>query len=124
MGGPARPARPGRATSAGASVVSTVLARRGEGGYQQYRIPALAVTPAGALLAAYDARPTLDDLPSPVDLVLRRSVDGGRTWDTQRVFRTGTGMQGYGDPSLLVDRTTGRVFCFHAATTRWGFFES
>ena len=40
-----------------------------------YRIPALAVTTNGTLLAAYDARPTLGDLPSPIALVMRRSID-------------------------------------------------
>ncbi|MFL4473923.1 exo-alpha-sialidase [Paeniglutamicibacter sp. MACA_103] len=104
--------------------IQTVLAARGHGGYRQYRIPALAVTNAGTLLAVYDGRPTLDDLPSPADLVLRRSTDGGATWEPQRILRTGTGLHGFGDASLLVDRDTGTIFCFHAATTRWGFFES
>ena len=103
---------------------AVVLARRGEGGYQQYRIPALALTNAGTLLAVYDGRPVLDDLPSPVDLVLRRSLDGGRTWEPQRILRTGAGLEGFGDASLLVDRDTGQIFCFHAASTEWGFFES
>ena len=58
------------------------IARRGEGGYAQYRIPALAVTTRGTLLAAYDGRPNLDDLPSPIDLLLRRSAD-----DTDEVER-------------------------------------
>ncbi|WP_411732483.1 exo-alpha-sialidase [Paeniglutamicibacter sp.] len=107
-----------------ASPPHTVLATRGAGGYRQYRIPALAVTTAGTLLAVYDGRPTLDDLPSPSDLVLRRSTDGGTTWEEQRILRTGTGLHGFGDPSLLVDRETGTIFCFHAATTQWGFFES
>ena len=101
-----------------------VLAERGRGGYRQYRIPALAVTPRGTLLAAYDGRPNLDDLPSPIDLLLRRSVDSGRTWQDQQVVRTGVGLEGYGDPSLLVDAETGRVFMFHAAGTRAGFFEA
>ncbi|MFJ4044235.1 exo-alpha-sialidase [Microbacterium sp. NPDC089987] len=100
------------------------IARRGEGGYAQYRIPALAVTTRGTLLAAYDGRPNLDDLPSPIDLLLRRSVDGGATWGPQTVVRTGTGLQGFGDPSLLVDTATERIFMFHAAGTRAGFFEA
>lgn len=102
----------------------TVLATRGAGGYRQYRIPALALTTAGTLLAVYDGRPTLDDLPSPADLVLRRSTDDGETWEPQRILRTGTGLNGFGDASLLVDPDTGTIFCFHAATTQWGFFES
>ena len=101
-----------------------VLAIRGYAGYRQYRIPALAVTVKGTVLAAYDGRPNLDDLPSPIDLLLRRSVDNGRTWEAQTVVRTGAGLEGFGDPSLLVDVETGRIFLFHAAGTRAGFFEA
>ena len=100
------------------------LARRGRNGYRQYRIPALAVTTAGTVLAAYDGRPNLDDLPNTIDLLLRRSTDHGQTWEEQQVIRTGSGLQGFGDPSLLVDADTSRTFCFHAAGTRAGFFES
>lgn len=78
----------------------------------------------GTILAAYDGRPNLDDLPSPIDLLLRRSTDNGRTWSDQQVVRTGGGLNGYGDPSLLVDAETGRIFMFHAAGTRAGFFEA
>jgi sialidase-1 len=104
--------------------VEHVLAVRGQEGYRQYRIPALAVTVHGTVLASYDGRPNLDDLPSPIDLLIRRSTDSGRTWGRQEVVRTGTGLQGYGDPSLLVDAETGRIFLFHAAGTRAGFFEA
>lgn len=101
-----------------------VLARRGVGGHRQYRIPALAVTTRGTILAAYDGRPNLDDLPNPIDLLLRRSTDNGATWGPQQTVRTGTGLDGYGDPSLLVDTVTGRIFMFHAAGTHAGFFEA
>ncbi|UKA58343.1 sialidase family protein [Arthrobacter sp. FW306-2-2C-D06B] len=104
--------------------VEHVLAVRGAGGYRQYRIPALAVSTAGTVLAAYDGRPNLDDLPNPIDLLLRRSADNGRSWEEQRVVRTGPGLNGYGDPSLLVDAVTGRIFMFHAAGTHAGFFEA
>lgn len=104
--------------------VEHVLAVRGTGGYRQYRIPALAVSRQGILLAAYDGRPNLDDLPNPIDLLLRRSTDNGRTWGAQQVVRTGGGLNGYGDPSLLVDVETGRIFMFHAAGTHAGFFEA
>ncbi|MFF5793070.1 exo-alpha-sialidase [Paeniglutamicibacter sp. NPDC012692] len=101
-----------------------VLAARGVGGHRQYRIPALAVSIRGTVLAAYDGRPNLDDLPNTIDLLLRRSLDNGLSWEEQREIRTGTGLQGFGDPSLLVDRATGRIFCFHAAGTHAGFFEA
>ena len=104
--------------------VEHVLAVRGVGGYRQYRIPALAVSTRGTLLAAYDGRPNLDDLPNPIDLLLRRSHNNGVTWGPQQLVRTGSGLNGFGDPSLLVDTRTGRIFMFHAAGTHAGFFEA
>lgn len=104
--------------------VEHVLAVRGVGGYRQYRIPALAVSTRGTILAAYDGRPNLDDLPNTIDLLLRRSFDNGASWTGQHVVRTGSGLDGYGDPSLLVDAETGRIFMFHAAGTHAGFFEA
>lgn len=93
-------------------------------GSPYYRIPALAVTVKGTVLAAYDARPTLADLPGPISLALRRSTDGGRTWRPQTVVRSGPEPEGYGDPSFIIDRTTGRIFLFHAAGLRQGYFGS
>jgi sialidase-1 len=113
-----------RPTMAAVPAVEHVLAVRGTDGYRQYRIPALAVSRQGTLLAAYDGRPNLDDLPNPIDLLVRRSTDNGRTWGSQQVVRTGVGLNGYGDPSLLVDVDTGRIFMFHAAGTHAGFFEA
>jgi sialidase-1 len=96
---------------------------RGQGA-PVFRIPALAVTTKGTLLAAYDARPTMVDVPSHIAVVLRRSTDGGRTWSPRLTVRADTAPLGYGDPSLLVDRQTGRIFLFHAASVRQGFFGS
>src|SRR5699024_5310862 len=76
------------------------------------------------VLCAYDGRPDLDDLPAPIDLLLRRSEDGGQSWSEQQVVRSGTGFEGFGDPSLLADPATGAVFLFHAAGQLAGFFES
>ncbi|WP_406456393.1 exo-alpha-sialidase [Streptomyces sp. NBC_00876] len=93
-------------------------------GSPHYRIPALTTSVKGTVLAAYDARPTLGDLPSNIGIVLRRSTDGGTTWQAQQVVRKDAAPQGYGDPSLLVDRTTGRIFLFYAAGVNQGFFGS
>ena len=82
---------------------TTQLATSGEGGYPCYRIPALVVTPSGTLLAAYDSRPSPDDLPGPIDLLLRRSHDNGDTWEPQEILRTGDGFEGFGDPSFIID---------------------
>ncbi|MCX4446040.1 exo-alpha-sialidase [Streptomyces sp. NBC_01789] len=93
-------------------------------GSPHYRIPALTTSGKGTLLAVYDARPTLGDLPSNIGIVLRRSTDGGTTWQAQQVVRKDAAPKGYGDPSLLVDRTTGRIFLFYAAGENQGFFGS
>lgn len=74
------------------------------------------------LLAVFDARPDLDDLPGPVDLVARGSRDGGRTWGPRRILREGRGIEGFGDPCAIVDGE--QVHVLHCAGTRAGFFES
>lgn len=100
-----------------------VLAESGIG-YRQHRIPALAGTGRGTLVAAYDGRPDLDDLPGPIDLVMRRSTDGGTTWSDPVPARSAVGLTGHGDASLLADDARpGRLLCFHATGTAVGFFE-
>ncbi|MER5741738.1 sialidase family protein [Streptomyces sp. NPDC002225] len=93
-------------------------------GSPHYRIPALTTSVKGTVIAAYDARPTLGDLPGNISIVVRRSTDNGVTWQPQQVVRRDAAPKGYGDPSLLVDRTTGRIFLFYAASVNQGFFGS
>ena len=85
-----------------------VLAVRGVGGYRQYRIPAMAVTNSGRLIAIYDARADFDDLPGPVDLVIRTSDDNGAYWSKQEVFRKHEGISGFGDASIVIDPSCGK----------------
>ncbi|TJZ44056.1 exo-alpha-sialidase [Streptomyces piniterrae] len=93
---------------------STDVAVSGQGAHT-YRIPALATLPDGTLLAAYDRRnDSAADLPGDVDVMVRRSTDNGRTWSAPRAVVDYGGGAGAGDPSLVVDRDTGRVFLFHA----------
>lgn len=56
------------------------LFRGGEGGYALYRIPGIVVTPQGTVLAYCEARVTGRGDWGPIDVLLRRSEDGGRTW--------------------------------------------
>ncbi|MFE2462103.1 exo-alpha-sialidase [Streptomyces sp. NPDC059402] len=114
---------PHQAAAAAGTLTSQDLATAGTGS-PYYRIPALTRTTKGTLIAAYDARPTLGDLPSNIGVVLRRSTDGGTTWQAQQVVRKDAAPKGYGDPSLLVDRETGRIFLFYAASVHQGFFGS
>jgi len=93
-------------------------------GYPVYRIPALAVTTHGTIIAAYDGRPSMADLPGNIAVLIRRSTDGGKRWKPRQLVRADTTPFGFGDPSLLVDHTTGRIFLFYAASTNQGFFGS
>ena len=80
-----------------------------------HRIPALAVTTQGTLIAVCDARKELgSDLPNNIDLVMRRSFDSGTTWTPIETIMDYPGTQGAGDASLLVDRDTGTLWCLFA----------
>lgn len=81
----------------------------GQGGYHTYRIPALAVTPKGTLLAFCEGRKQAWDDAGDIDLLLRRSTDGGRTWSApQVVWDDGTNT--CGNPCVVVDPTTGTLW--------------
>lgn len=62
----------------------TVVFRQGENGVAIMRIPGLAVSKQGTLLAFCEARDAGDR--SPTDLVLKRSEDGGVTWGPVRLL--------------------------------------
>ena len=90
------------------------LFHAGDEGVHTYRIPALVETRKGTLLAIVDARhDSARDMPARISLVIRRSADRGRTWSPQRALRA-VSEGGVGDASLLLDRRTGRVWCFHS----------
>lgn len=108
-------------------MLEKVLAVRGVGGYRQYRIPAMGVTPSGKVIAIYDARADFDDLPGPVDLVIRISDNNGDTWSPQQIFRKHQGISGYGDASIVIDPDygkRGRIIVLYQQTQIAGFFES
>ena len=62
------------------SVVQEAIFVSGEEGYDTYRIPALSVTNQGTLLAFCEGRRNGRGDTGDIDLVLRRSEDGGATW--------------------------------------------
>jgi len=83
----------------------------GEMGVAQYRIPALAATGQGTLLAVCDARvDRAGDAPNDIDLHMRRSTDGGRSWSEATPIVDYPGTRAAADPSLTVDRQTGAVW--------------
>jgi len=88
--------------------VETPIFISGEGGYDTYRIPALAVTTKGTLLAFCEGRKHSRSDSGDIDLVLRRSEDGGATWGPAMVVVDEEG-DTCGNPAPVVDRDSGRV---------------
>jgi sialidase-1 len=86
----------------------TDLFVKGIGGYHTYCIPSLVCTPKGTLLAFCEARKYNNIDQSPTDLVMRRSFDGGKTWDPMRVVVKAV-PEAAMDPTPVIDRTTGAV---------------
>lgn len=78
-----------------------------------FRIPALARTDKGTLIAVADGRvESNDDIPNNIDCIIRRSTDDGQTWTpVQRVVNYPR-PEGATDPSILVDRVTDTVWIF------------
>ena len=60
------------------------LFEAGVSGYATYRIPGIVVTGKGTLLAYCEARKSLQGDWGAIDIMIRRSPDGGVTWSTQR----------------------------------------
>ena len=89
----------------------------GDYGSKYYRIPAIVTAPDGSLLTATDKRWNgLSDLPGQIDVVVRRSTDGGVTWDEPVTVATDPDNKGYGDPALVVDRYTGIIMCIFSGS--------
>lgn len=55
-----------------------------QGGYKLYRIPGIVVTNKGTVLAYCEARKSDRGDWGTIDILLRRSTDGGKTWDEPR----------------------------------------
>lgn len=91
-----------------AEVVQAPLFARGEAGYDTYRIPALAVTNAGTVLAFCEGRNDGGGDTGNIDLLLKRSVDNGKTWSAQQVVWDDGGNT-CGNPAPVVDRETGTI---------------
>ena len=60
--------------------VKTNLFEAGKDGYVTYRIPAIVVTKRGVVLAYCAARKSGSGDWDHIDIAMRRSTDGGRTW--------------------------------------------
>ena len=89
-----------------------------------FRIPGLAVTTKGAILAFTGERKgSLGDFGHDTDVVLSRSTDGGATWTAPETILTTKGIDYHTGP-VVVDRRSGSIFKFARScstkTRRWG----
>lgn len=84
----------------------------GKGGYHTYRIPAIVLTTKNTLLAFCEGRKTSRRDHGDLDLMLRRSTDGGKTWrKMQLVYEEGGDAKiTIGNPCPVVDRDTGTIW--------------
>ncbi|MEU7804517.1 LamG-like jellyroll fold domain-containing protein [Micromonospora arborensis] len=105
----------GTVPSAAAVGTEQVLFRTATAGYGCFRIPALVRTKTGSLLAFAEARksPSCADR-GDIDLVSRRSTNGGRSWGPIQVVLAGKDSEPHapftrGNPAPVVDEITGRV---------------
>lgn len=101
-------------SSAASPVSGTDVYVSGEGGYHTYRIPAIVRATDGSLLAFAEGRKTGQGDSGDIDLVLRRSADGGATWSEPQLLWD-DGPNTCGNPCPVVDQTTGRI---HLLMTR------
>lgn len=103
----------------------------GVDGYTCFRIPAMVTTANGTVIAMSDGRiGSCGDIPTPLDLVIKRSFDNGQTWGPLQVVTdygsnpgdvdtypfyslTNIARVSSGDAALLLDRTNGRVWALY-----------
>ncbi|WP_232331520.1 exo-alpha-sialidase [Agromyces laixinhei] len=91
----------------------SLVFQAGHDGLEVFHVFGLTTTVAGSVLAFAEARLQQHDA-SPHHLAMRRSSDGGSTWDPIRYVRASDGVQSFVNPTPLVDRTTGRIHLFSA----------
>ncbi|WP_181765627.1 sialidase family protein [Streptomyces albidus (ex Kaewkla and Franco 2022)] len=94
---------------------TSVPFRAGSEGYSSFRIPACVLAPDGALLAFAEGRVNSSGDAGDIDIVSRRSADGGLSWEEMKVVATfGSGTAGNPSPVVIPapagdPRTTGCI---------------
>ena len=86
-------------------------------GFSVYRIPGFTVAQDGSLLLFAEGRPGGADpgAPGDIEMVFKRSADGGQSWSDLQVLHATTGFD-YSDPRVVVDHNTGAV---HLQYVQW-----
>ncbi|MFG2131534.1 exo-alpha-sialidase [Streptomyces sp. NPDC048751] len=98
-------------TSEASTPDASVPFRAGLEGYASFRIPAVVALRSGTLLAFCEGRVDSRNDFGHIDIVLKRSADGGRTWGPlQVVAENGDALAGNPAPVVL---DTGRILLVH-----------
>ncbi len=87
---------------------TTDVFQKGQDGYACFRIPAIVRSKAGTLLAFAEARRNSCSDTGNIDLVVKRSEDGGKTW-CKAITVWDDGDNVCGNPAPIVDQETGRI---------------
>ncbi len=115
-------------------LLHTVPFRAGES-FARYRIPALFFTAKRTLLAFCEGRHKAGQLTGDIEIVLRRSLDGGQSWEPMQIVAD-LGKDTCGNPCIVQDAADGTLWLAftrsrgddhekeivegkHAATTVW-----
>jgi len=96
----------------------------GVDGYHTYRIPALVVSNQGTALAFCEARKDSPSDQGNIDLVLRRSTDGGLTWGPMQLVHEvgGNAPITIGNPAPIVTRNNNTVHLLFTQDNRRLFY--
>ncbi len=81
----------------------------GSEGYHTYRIPALVLSKKGTVLAFCEGRKTGRGDTGDIDMLVRRSEDGGKSWGKQQVIWNDTANV-CGNPCPVLDKETGVIW--------------
>ncbi|MBI5760424.1 MAG: exo-alpha-sialidase [Planctomycetales bacterium] len=81
----------------------------GQGSYHSYRIPSVIVSAKGTVLALCEGRKKSRSDAGDIDLVLKRSLDGCKSWQPMQVVWD-DGPNTCGNPCPVVDRSTGTIW--------------
>jgi sialidase-1 len=81
----------------------------GTDGYHTYRIPSVMATKGGALLAFCEGRKAGRGDSGNIDLLMKRSEDGGATWSARQVVWD-DGANTCGNPCPVLDEQTGAIW--------------
>ncbi|MGM0489021.1 MAG: sialidase family protein [Planctomycetota bacterium] len=90
--------------------------------YHTFRIPGMVVASDGSILAFAEGRrgdgsDPRRDKNAPIDVVMRRSTDNGRTWEPRVTidsgFRPNDDLVDFGDPTPVLDAISETIFLFY-----------